>query len=786
MEPPQERHRPGALKQQNKAHKHGRHRSKGSLDKINKGKVGPKSVVKTNKRDLRRDERRNKAVQIRHKKREDTFALKRQVGTAKTPPILVAIIALSKDVDPFLARDKLQTSEADVTTTRSGEGYIHLSVPRLKQRFSIFAPPAGDLNSALDILKVADSVLFVLSAFGECIDEEGEILLQAAFSQGLPTPVITATDLAELPIKKRNEVKQNMQKVFSRWLPEEKVSQLDTEMDAQVILRRLGVQKRKLIAQRQNRSHMVADEVKFEPEQNGFGTLKVTGYIRGQPLDVNGLVHITGWGDFQLDRIEAPDDAHPLLLNSSRKDSAEADMKNSSPRLLDQANPQDQESLVAENVPDPMDAEQTWPTAEELEDAESRTNKKKIVKKVPKGTSEYQAAWIPDSDGESVDDEEDDEDDEEDPMYDAVSEEESECDENEEDDMESVTMSEIPESSKYDKDMDVEEEKFALEKIKEAKMDQMFPDEMDTPQDAPARVRFQKYRGLKSFRTSPWDVKEELPLDYARIFQFENFANTRKKILTFQDRPGSLPGWYVTVHIKNVPEKLMLKKEPGQPVVLFGMLPHERKMSVLNVVLKRCTFGDQEPIKSKEALIFQLGYRRFVVNPIFSQHTNGNKHKYERYFQPEGMIVATFFAPIMFPPASCLVFKPNSDGTENLVATGSLLSVDPDRVVLKRVVLSGHPFKVNKKSATVRFMFFNREDINWFKPVELKTKYGRRGHIKEPLGTHGHMKCVFDRQLKSQDTVLLHLYKRVFPKWTYDPTVPENTSAEVEMSELES
>jgi hypothetical protein len=33
----QDRHRPGALKQQNKAHKHGRHRSKGAIDNAMKG-----------------------------------------------------------------------------------------------------------------------------------------------------------------------------------------------------------------------------------------------------------------------------------------------------------------------------------------------------------------------------------------------------------------------------------------------------------------------------------------------------------------------------------------------------------------------------------------------------------------------------------------------------------------------------------------------------------------------------------------------------------------------------
>ena len=29
------------------------------------------------------------------------------------------------------------------------------------------------------------------------------------------------------------------------------------------------------------------------------------------------------------------------------------------------------------------------------------------------------------------------------------------------------------------------------------------------------------------------------------------------------------------------------------------------------------------------------------------------------------------------------------------------------------------------------------------------------------------MKCVFDKPLRADDSVVLNLYKRVYPKWTY-------------------
>lgn len=156
------------------------------------------------------------------------------------------------------------------------------------------------------------------------------------------------------------------------------------------------------------------------------------------------------------------------------------------------------------------------------------------IKKVPKGWSDYQAAWIPDDEAEFLSDNSEEEK-SNDEFMDAMSEEKSEYSDAD-DRLDAITESEVDvDDQQYDRQMDLQTEKDDLEKIKAAKSDLMFPDEIDTPQDTPARVRFQKYRGLESFRTSPWNPKENLPGDYGRIFQFENFDRTKKRVLKNQE-----------------------------------------------------------------------------------------------------------------------------------------------------------------------------------------------------------------------------------------------------------
>ena len=99
-----------------------------------------------------------------------------------------------------------------------------------------------------------------------------------------------------------------------------------------------------------------------------------------------------------------------------------------------------------------------------------------------------------------------------------------------------------------------------------------------------------------------------------------------------------------------------------------------------------------------------------------------------------------------------------------LIATGTSLPPSLNRVVAKRIILTGHPFKINKKVVTVRYMFFNDDDVRWFKSLPLWKRRGWIGFVKEILGTHGYFKATFDGKINPMDAVAVSLYKRVYPR----------------------
>jgi pre-rRNA-processing protein TSR1 len=153
-------------------------------------------------------------------------------------------------------------------------------------------------------------------------------------------------------------------------------------------------------------------------------------------------------------------------------------------------------------------------------------------------------------------------------------------------------------------------------------------------------------------------------------------------------------------------------------------------------------------------------------------------HKFDRYLYPGQAAIASFIGPLTWGNVPLLYFQrttpadADADTMESttpstslqLVGTGTSLPPSMGRIIAKRVILTGHPYKINKRVVTVRYMFFNDGDVKWFKSLPLWTRRGRSGFIKESLGTHGYFKATFDGKINPMDAVAVSLYKRVWPR----------------------
>lgn len=81
----------------------------------------------------------------------------------------------------------------------------------------------------------------------------------------------------------------------------------------------------------------------------------------------------------------------------------------------------------------------------------------------------------------------------------------------------------------------------------------------------------------------------------------------------------------------------------------------------------------------------------FLSRAVLSDDGQGaDKHKMERFLQPGGSFVGSVYGPISYPPLPLLAFKvvPGAERV-TLAAAGALRSVDPDRLVIKKIVLTG-------------------------------------------------------------------------------------------------
>jgi len=732
-------------------------------------------------------DRRNQARQKQLTKHKEHLKDSSVFNGRNGAPRIVAVIPLCEDSDATAAVKQLSAS-LDVDVEVPEEGIICTDVDRFKQKIQ-YVVLKRDLAACMDACRIADFVVVILSPEQE-VDDLGELILRSIESQGLSTLLTVVQGLDKIePPKHRAQIQGSLKSYITHFHPEqEKVHSLDSRQECANLMRSLCTTSPKGVRWREDRSWMLVEDVQW-PENDGEDVI-LTGTVRGKGLKADRLVQVADWGDFQIDKITA-------ALISSKKHSKGEEM------AVDEA---DVETVLDAPTEDQDDLEELAPEEVMMDDIDAGvsvagTEKRGVLlddhhyfsddethlpaapKRLPKGTSSYQAAWF---------------------LGDNVSDDGSDFEEVEEDEdmnMDAPALpqdgvegmapreptefapSEYPQSEMFlDRSAEQEADQLAAfrkRKGNEADDDLEFPDEIELQPQVLARERLARYRGLKSLRTSHWEEDEDRahePEEWRRLLQVPDYNSSRAQV-TREALIGGVPaGTRVHVHLRKVPLSIRDSYKASKPTTMFSLLRHEHKRAVLNFKITLSS-DYPEPIRSKQEMILQVGSRRFIINPVFSQAGNpqNNVHKFDRFLHPGRSAVASFIGPLTWGSVPALFFtRPSAETMAAdpksaempliLIATGTSLPPSSTRVVAKRIILTGHPYKIHKKLVTIRYMFFNREDVEWFKALQLWTKRGRSGYIKESLGTHGYFKATFDGKINPQDSVGVSLYKRVWPR----------------------
>ncbi|KAI1329317.1 hypothetical protein F5Y16DRAFT_106353 [Xylariaceae sp. FL0255] len=754
--------------------------TKGALRDESKGKVPNERRKTPHQQIMSKIDRRHQAKQRQIAKHKEHLKETSIFSGRDGAPRIVAVIPLCADGDISSAIQSLNGS-LDIETEIPNSPF-RVSIDRFKQKLQ-YIPVKRDLSACLDAARVADFVIFVLSSQTE-VDPLGELIIRSIENQGMSTlfTVVQNLDTVE-PAKARPDVVKSLVSFMTHFHPgQEKIYSLDSRQECSNLMRSLCSNTPKGINWRDQRSWMLVDDVQWPSSDTGPTVF--TGVIRGKGLKADRLVQVGDWGSFQIQKITAAP-----LSTKKRKDEVMVVDDAEEEKVLEV--PDEDQDDLAELAP-----EEAFMSDDVTIDSGAAPSKKGVLlddhhyfsevepekyeapKKVPKGTSEYQAKWI-------LDDVSDSEDELDEDMQDV---QEESVAARPEDGLEGLAgrepteaaMSEYPQSEGFvepEKEDDAQQlAAYRSRKRDEAEDDKEFPDEIELHPNVLARERLAKYRGLKSLRSSPWNTEEDSPYqpeDWARLLQIPDYTSSRNRSIREALVGGVAPGTRVHVHLKDISADLKKSYNRSQTISLFSLLRHENKKTVVNFDITHKE-DYEKSIKAKEELIVQCGPRRFVINPLFSTtgNTENDVHKYCRYLHPGGSVIATFVGPVTWGSVPALFFKrviseANEEGSSlplQLVATGTSRAPSTARVIAKRAILAGHPYHIHKKVVTIRYMFFNREDVEWFKALPLWTKRGRSGYIKEALGTHGYFKANFDGRINPQDSVGVSLYKRVWPR----------------------
>ncbi|KAJ9608841.1 Glycoside hydrolase 2 (Mannanase, beta-galactosidase) [Cladophialophora chaetospira] len=258
-------------------------------------------------------------------------------------------------------------------------------------------------------------------------------------------------------------------------------------------------------------------------------------------------------------------------------------------------------------------------------------------------------------------------------------------------------------------------------------------------------------------------LQKQLDINKAEFGSLDPLARTRAE--------GFKAGTYARIVLEKVPYEFVRSFNPKLPVIVGGLAPTEDRFGFVQVRIKRHRWH-KKILKTNDPLIFSLGWRRFQSVPLYSISDSRTRNRMLKYTPEHMHCFGTFWGPLVAPNTGfcCVQSFSNANPGFRIAATGVVLNVDETTEIVKKLKLTGHPYKIFRNTAFIRDMFNSSIEIARFEGAGIRTVSGIRGQIKRALSKpEGHFRATFEDKILMSDIVFLRAWYPVKPHRFYNP-----------------
>ncbi|KAF2265897.1 ribosome biogenesis protein-like protein [Lojkania enalia] len=234
---------------------------------------------------------------------------------------------------------------------------------------------------------------------------------------------------------------------------------------------------------------------------------------------------------------------------------------------------------------------------------------------------------------------------------------------------------------------------------------------------------------------------------------------------------GLKAGTYARIVLQQVPYEFVANFNPRYPLIIGGLTPTEERFGYVQIRIKRHRWH-KKILKTNDPLIFSLGWRRFQTLPIYSISDSRTRNRMLKYTPEHMHCFGTFYGPLVAPNTGfcCVQSLSNKNPGFRIAATGVVLNVDESTEIVKKLKLTGHPYKIFKNTAFVKDMFQSALEIAKFEGASIRTVSGVRGQIKRALSKpEGNFRATFEDKVLMSDIVFLRTWYPIKPHRFYNP-----------------